>query len=208
VLLARALGNVPPLADVRSALAENLYEEQCGGISKMAPHPELFLRMMEGLGYSRGDFEEDDASLHPAALTYKNELRVRASAEPWQAAVALLTIFVEGSVNERAELEGTFVRARGEDAVRNHALVVHYGCPPSAMDLTRAHAMVEGGHRGDAWRMVLAHSSEERADEEGAPDGGALAEAIVTTCEEARRSWLRYRDGVAERMGLTPSRAT
>src|SRR6476620_9243684 len=68
VLLARALGQVPPLEDVRRALAENLYEEQTGGLSKTAPHPELFLRMMEGLGFSRAQFAEAtlDAELHPA----------------------------------------------------------------------------------------------------------------------------------------------
>jgi len=147
---------------------------------------------MEGLGYARASFDEDDGWLHPAARTYRDELRAVAHGEPWQAAVALLTIFVEGSVNERAELAGTFVRARGEDAVKTHALVVHYGCPPSAMELTRAHAAVEGDHRSDAWRIVLAH----------VPDDGPIAEAVVTTCEKALASWQRYRDGVAERMGL------
>jgi pyrroloquinoline quinone (PQQ) biosynthesis protein C len=192
ILLARALGNVPPLEDVRSALAENLYEEQTGGISKTAPHPELFLRMMEGLGFTRDAFADDDAWLHPAAKRYRDELRANAAGEPWQAAVALLTIFVEGSVNERAELTGRYVRARGEEAVAKHPLVVHYGCPPSAMQLTRAHAAVEGGHRGDAWRVVLANAGE----------AGPVAESVVATCEMALGSWHRYRDGVAERMGL------
>ena len=39
VLLARCLGQVPDLLDVRRALAENLYEEQTGGLSESAPHP-------------------------------------------------------------------------------------------------------------------------------------------------------------------------
>ena len=34
VLLARALGITPPIADVRASLAENLYEEQTGGLSR------------------------------------------------------------------------------------------------------------------------------------------------------------------------------
>jgi pyrroloquinoline-quinone synthase len=193
VLLARALGEIPPLADVRPALAENLYEEQTGGLSRTAPHPELFLRMMEGLGFARAAFDDDDAWLHPAARAYRDELRDASRAAPWQAAVALLTIFVEGSINDRAELEGTFTRARGEDAVLRHPLVRHYGCPPAAMDLTRAHAAVEGAHRKDAWRIVLAHVE----------DGGPIADAVVATCDRALDSWLRYRDGVAERMGLT-----
>ena len=196
VLIAGALAQVPPLDDVRGALAENLYEEQTGGLSKTAPHPELFLRMMEGLGLARGELA-DETQLHPAAVSYRRELRERATSAPWQAAVALLTVFVEGSVNERAELAGTYVRAHGEEAVAKHPLVLHYGCPPSAMELTRAHAAVEGGHRAEAWRMVLAHTG----------DDGPVARAVEETCERALTTWLAYRDGVAERMGLVRGRA-
>ena len=95
VLLARALGQVPDLPDVRAALAENLYEEQTGGISRSAPHPELFLRMMEGLGFARDRFGDDDAWLHPAARAYRDFLRDTSARQPWHVAVALLTIFVE-----------------------------------------------------------------------------------------------------------------
>ncbi len=191
MLLARALGIVPPIDDVRSALARNLYEEQTGGISGTSAHPRLFLRMMEGLGFDVAAFADDDAWLHPAALRYRDFLRDRSCATPWQAALALLTIFVEGSVNERAELAGAFVRRRGDEAVREHALVKHYGCPPDAMELTRAHAMVEGEHRDDAWRMVLVNV--EKSDE---------ARAVLDTCDQALALWQAYRDGVAESMGL------
>jgi pyrroloquinoline-quinone synthase len=196
VLIAGALSQVPSFDDVRSALAENIYEEQTGGLSKTAPHPELFLRMMEGLGFRRAELT-DERQLHPAAVAYQRTLREGATRGPWQAAVALLTIFVEGSVNERAELAGSYVRAQGEDAVAKHPLVVHYGCPPSAMDLTRAHATVEGGHRADAWRIVLAHVG----------DDGPIARAVEETCERALAAWLEYRDGVAERMGIARGRA-
>jgi pyrroloquinoline-quinone synthase len=208
VLLGRALGIVPPIDEVRRALASNLYEEQTGGLSHTDAHPALFLRMMDGLGFAATAFEGDDARdaasdevtgdrsksspLHPAARRYRDFLRERSSAAPWQAAVALLTIFVEGSVNERAELAGTYVRRRGEEAVREHALVKFYGCPPEAMVLTRAHAEIEGSHRGDAWQMVLGHAAE----------GSEAAAAAVQTCERALELWLAYRDGVAEAMGL------
>jgi pyrroloquinoline-quinone synthase len=195
ILLARCLGQVPDLVDVRRALAENLYEEQTGGLSKTAPHPELFLVMMEGLGFSRSDFHDRD--LHPAAQSYKDWLVATASSAPWQAACALLTIFVEGSVNERSELAGTFRRPRGEDAVKKHPLVVHYGCPPEAMKLTRAHGDVEGGHRSDAWRMLIEHVKDD-----------ALAKIVVDTCMEALARWQRYRDGVADLMGLSRGDAT
>ncbi len=192
VLLGRALGQTPPIDEVRRSLAENLYEEQTGGLSATDAHPRLFLRMMSGLGFEAASFADDDAWLHPAARRYRDYLRERASAPPWQAAVALLTVFVEGSVNERAELAGTFVRRYGEEAVHEHPLVRVYGCPPQAMELTRAHAQVEGGHRADAWRMVLSHT----------PDESSAAIAAASTCEEALTLWCAYRDGVAERMGL------
>ena len=191
-LLARVLGQTPPLSDVRSALAENVYEEQTGGLSRSGPHPELFLEMMEGLGFERRLFD-DDAPLHPAARSYAQMLRDGASSGPWQAACALLTIFVEGSRNDRAELGGSFVRSAGEEAVMRHPLVLHYGCPPERMTLIRAHAAVEGSHRHDAWRILLAHV---RDDDE------TLVSTVLQTCERALSAWYRYRDGVAERMGL------
>lgn len=202
VLLARCLGQVPDLIDVRRALAENLYEEQTGGLSKSAPHPELFLRMMEGLGLSRSQFDEapgtqGDVDLHPAARSYKDWLVAMSAKSPWQAAAALLTIFVEGSVNERAELSGTYERPRGDSAVARHALVVHYGCPPEAMQLVRAHGDVEGGHRADAWKILLDNTND--AD---------TTNVVVSTCTEALVRWHRYRDGVAERMGLARDAAT
>jgi pyrroloquinoline quinone (PQQ) biosynthesis protein C len=199
VLLARALGQVPDVIEVRRALAENIYEEQTGGLSKSAPHPELFLRMMEGLGFSRAQFEDKviDAELHPAARSYRDWLRTKSAEAPWQAAAALLTIFVEGSVNERGELAGTYVRPRGGAAIMRHPLVVHYGCPAEAMHLVRAHGDVEGGHRGDAWRMVLDHATED-----------AMAKTVVDTCMDALVRWHRYRDGVAELMGLVRDAAT
>jgi pyrroloquinoline quinone (PQQ) biosynthesis protein C len=191
VLVARALGITPPIHDVRVALAENVYEEQTGRLSKTQAHPQLFLRMMAGLGLDVESFA-DETFLHDAAIRYRRFLFERASEPPWQAAVALLTIFVEGSVNERAELDGSFVRRQGEDVVREHPLVRHYGCPPDAMDLVLAHARVEGDHRRDAWRSLLAHT----------PDGSRVAQAAVERCQEALELWHRYRDGVAEHMGL------
>jgi pyrroloquinoline-quinone synthase len=189
VLLARALGQTPDVPDVRRALAENVYEEQTGGLSRSAAHPELFLRMMEGLGYSRDRF--DDRDLCEPAVAYKDWLLARSVAQPWQAAVALLTIFVEGSINERGELSGIYKRPRGDAAIDRHPLVAHYGCPREAMTLVRAHGDVEGGHRDDAWRIILDHATDER-----------VAKLCVDTCMEALVRWHRYRDGVAEAMGL------
>jgi hypothetical protein len=65
------------------------------------------------------------------------------------------------------------------------------------MQLARAHAEVEGGHRSDAWRMVLDH----------VPDGTPVARDVLDVCQRALAAWHRYRDGVAERMHLARDRA-
>lgn len=96
-----------------------------------------------------------------------------------------------------AALAETYVRPRGEAAIARHALVVHYGCPPSAMGLVRAHGDVEGGHRHDAWTMLLDHVG-----------GETISKVVVDTCMEALARWHRYRDGVAERMGLSREAAS
>src|SRR4051812_10588689 len=80
VLIARVLGHGPP-QDVRAALAANLYEEQTGGISGAASHPELFLRMMEGAGFPREAFAQ--VQLGPAAAAYRAFLDEQTWAAPW-----------------------------------------------------------------------------------------------------------------------------
>ena len=206
-LLARVLGQTPPIADVRAALAENIYEEQTGGLSRSGPHPELFLEMMQGMGFERGLFEEDAVTLHPAARSYREMLlREGAAASPWQAACALLTVFVEGSRNERAELAGTFVRRRGDDAVMRHPMVVHYGCPPEKMKLTRAHGAIEGTHRKDAWRIVQASVPESdeplvRADRDA--DLRARLVGLASLPRRRRRAHGRPHGGVTRKRERT-----
>jgi pyrroloquinoline-quinone synthase len=180
VLLSRVLGQGPP-ADVRRALAENIYEEQTGGLSGGTPHPDLFLGMIDGLGIARGEITE--AKLLPAARAYRDFLDRTSIAAPWVIGCAVLTIFVEGSRNERDELAGRRVHLPIEEAIRRHPMVAFYGCPPEKMGLVRAHRAVEGGHRADAWRMVEGHAG---------PHEDAIAEAV----EQALRLWLAYRDEV------------
>ncbi len=187
VLLARVLGQGPP-AEVRRALAENIYEEQTGKLSFGVPHPELFLEMIDGLGIPR-DAVSGEALL-PEALAYRALLDRRSLSAPWIVGAAVLTIFVEGSVHERAEMGGTRDLPPVEEAILAHPMVKYYGCPPGKLRLPRAHRAVEAGHRRDAWEMVLEHADE------------STQEAIVAAVEEALAAWLRYRDGVARAMGL------
>ena len=88
-----------PEAEVRQALAENLYEEETGRISGGGPHAELFLHMMEGLGFGRGAFER--VRLLPESRAYREYLDDMTSQAFWIVGLAVATIFVEGSRNDR-----------------------------------------------------------------------------------------------------------
>ncbi len=189
VLLARTLGLSPP-PEVRAALAENIFEEQTGKLSIGVPHPDLFLEMMEGLGYSAAVLEAPEPALEPEAVAYRRFLDEVSATPPWQIGAAVLTIFVEGSRNERAEMAGEKEEKPVEQAIAEHPLVRVHGCPPDKMRLVRVHRLVEGGHRDDAWNMVLGHV------------GGELADPVTAAVERALASWLAYRDGVARRIGI------
>jgi glycerol kinase len=71
VLLGRAYVQCP-VAEVRRDLAENLYEEETGGMIAGRPHPELFLEYPRGLGMDLARF--DDVELLPAAAAYRAAL--------------------------------------------------------------------------------------------------------------------------------------
>lgn len=61
-----------PVAEVRRMLAENLYEEETGGLVAKRPHPELFLEYPRGLGMDLARF--DAVTLLPAARKYRDTL--------------------------------------------------------------------------------------------------------------------------------------
>ena len=189
-LLARVMGHSDTPQDVRAMLAANIYEEQTGGISGATSHPELFLRMMEGCGFSRSHF--DGVELLPAAKRYRTFLDEVSGADPWVIGAAVLTIFVEGSANERKELEDASPESYAaiEASIRQHPLVRIHGLDPKFLELQRVHKRVEGGHRLDAWKMVLGHTP------------AALEDRVVETVQAALDRWLAYRDDVARACGI------
>jgi pyrroloquinoline-quinone synthase len=185
ILLSRVHARCPH-PEVRQDLAENLFEEETGKLSKGVPHPELFLVMMEGLGFPRSRFSGID--LLPEASAYRAWIDQVTTRRPWVEGAALATIFIEGSRDDRRR-----VTAREpEDPVdieadlRRHFLVQHYGADPRFLDLKRAHHMVETGHRKMAWKMVLEHATRPRT-------GQRLRALLDRTLE----LWLLYRDGIA-----------
>lgn len=191
VLLARIHGKNPPPA-VRRMLAENIYEEDTGGLSFGRSHPELFLVMMQGFGFAASDFES--IRLLPAARVYRNWLDRVTGQRDWVRAAATMAIFVEGSVKDRREIlhPGAAKTAQEiEEVVSNHPLVRYHGVSPACMDLTRAHQLVEAGHRHDAYTMVAAGVS-----------SGRQQRAVISCLEKSLALWLRYRDAVARACGL------
>jgi len=189
-LLARIMGHADTPQDARAMLAANIYEEQTGGISGTTSHPELFLRMMEGCGFRRSEFE--DVALFPGAKKYRKFLDDVSGGEDWVVGAAVLTIFVEGSVNERRELQSADPEsdAQIEAAIRRHPLVRIHGLDPKFLELQRVHKKVEGGHRQDAWRMVLDHTPV------------TLESRVVQAVETALERWLAYRDDVVRACGI------
>jgi len=179
-----------PVMEVRRGLAENLYEEETGGLSGQGPHPELFLELMEALGFPRGDFE--DVDLLPEAAAYRAWLDRATTRLPWPVSLGVATIFVEGSVHERRETADPPPPPEDPEAeVRGHFLVRHQGVDPGRLRLIRAHRTVERSHRASAWRMVLASVT-----------GSRREDALVRVMERTLRSWLSYRDAVARAAGI------
>ena len=176
-----------PVASVRRELAENIYEEETGGLSGTRPHPELFLEYPRGLGMDLSRFE--NIELLPGAAAYRAFLDDATQRRGWEAAAAVTTLFLEGTPYERGELDESAPK-RPQKPLEEHPLVLHYGLPLDGLALTKAHRHVEGGHRAAAWRIVLEH-----IDERARP-------LVVATMEEALDKWVAYRDGVAAAVGL------
>jgi pyrroloquinoline-quinone synthase len=194
VLLSRVHARCPH-PEVRQDLAENIYEEETGKLSKGVPHPELFLVMMEGLGFPRARFTGID--LLPEAAAYRSWIDNVTTRRPWIEGAALVTIFIEGSVLDRRRVEA----AEPEDPIdieselRANALVRCYGVDPRFLDLKRAHHMVETGHRKMAWKMVLDHARTP-----------AVADRVRRVMTRTLDLWSLYRDGVARACRIEPAR--
>jgi pyrroloquinoline-quinone synthase len=196
VFLARIHGHNPPPA-VRRMLAENIYEEDTGGLSLGKSHPDLFLGMMNGLGYAESDFER--VRLLPAARRYRAWLEQASDHRDWVVGAAAMTVFVEGSIKDRKELAEPSKPKTAEEVesvIGEHSLVKHYGLSPDCMDLIRAHQMVEAGHRHDAYEMVVNYAAT-----------GAQQQAILSCLKKCLTLWQSYRDAVARACGLAKTGA-
>jgi len=175
-----------PIAEIRRSLAENLYEEETGGLVAGSPHPLLFLEYPRGLGMDLTRFEH--VELLPAAQRYRNLLDQATQYYGWDIAAAIVTIFVEGSADERSALDAS--NHKVPPPLDEHPLVKYYGLSVDRLALTKAHRQVEGNHRVSAWKAILDYVVPMRRG------------AIVRVMEETLRSWLLYRDEVALMCGV------
>jgi pyrroloquinoline-quinone synthase len=171
-----------PVAEARRDLAENLYEEETGGLIAGRPHPELFLEYPKGLGFDLQRFQRIE--LGPAAKAFRNALDHYTLARGWAQAAAVTTIFLEGTDHERGELDPNAPK-RPAPPLEEHPLVRHYNLPIEALALTKAHRKVEGSHRAAAWRILLDHVP------------AAEHTGVVAAMEATLAAWLAYRDEVA-----------
>jgi pyrroloquinoline-quinone synthase len=176
-----------PIPAVRRELAENLYEEETGGLAAGRPHPELFLEYPRGLGFDLGRFER--VTLLPGARDYRNALDDLTQRRGWAVAAAVVTIFIEGTPKERDVL---FPPPGGVKAppLEQHPLVVHYGLPVASLALTKAHQGIEHEHRAAAWRVMLEHVP------------ATVYAGVLIGLEEALVAWQAYRDDVAAACGV------
>lgn len=177
-----------PIPHVRRLLAENLFEEETGGLVAGKPHPELFLEYPRGLNMELSRFEH--VTLLPGARRYREVVDDYLRHHGWEVACAVATLFIEGTEYERGEVDASAPK-RPQQPLEQHPLVVHYGLPLEALALTKAHRHVEGEHRGSSWDALLNHAAAERR----AP--------VVAAMNHTLECWLRYRDEVAEACGLT-----
>lgn len=195
VFLACIHGQNPP-AGVRRMLAENIYEEDTGGLSLGTSHPDLFLAMMAGLGLPTATFEQ--IRLLPAARRYRTWLEKASRHRDWVVGAAALTVFVEGSVKDRKELTEPSKPKTTEEieaVIQQHPLVKHHGISPDSMNLIRAHQMVEAGHRHDAYDMVVNYATTR-----------AQQQAVLACLKTCLKLWLGYRDAVAKACRLDKPR--
>jgi pyrroloquinoline-quinone synthase len=191
VLLAQILGKNPPW-EARRLLATIIYEEETGGFSLGQPHQELFLHMMNGLGFDRAGFR--DVELLASSRGYREWLNQICQEEDWSVGAAVLSIFIKGTPNDPEEVlypKPAQNQEEIEDVVRKHSLSQHQGLSPAFMDYIRAQHMFSAGSRKTVYDMVT-HHTDESSDQV----------KVLSLLEEALKLWSRYQDGIARACGI------
>ena len=127
--------------------------------------------------------------LLPAANEYRHFLDEAIRHYGWEIAAAVVTIFIEGTKDERSVIDPSASKLP-PPPLEEHPLVKHYGMALEHLALTKAHRRVEGNHRAAAWNAILTHVSPTRRG------------TVVRAMNEALDHWLSYRDEVAASCGI------
>jgi pyrroloquinoline-quinone synthase len=194
ILLYRVLGRMNHASKgLKREFAENIYEEQTGGLSKAISkglsHPDLFLKMMRGLGFKDRQFE--NIELLPTSLAYRSYLDLVTLNYDWRVAACILGLFVEGSREDRERLGKNYKpTTKLSEKLRYHSLAKYHGLKERDMDLVKAHYAIEGSHRKSAWETLLNE----------VPD--FLEADVEVAMLNALDLWHLFRDGVCLEMGL------
>jgi len=153
----------------RIKLAESLYEEETGRLSRSKPHPELFLDFCEGLGLTRAEVLAAEPLPGTVALIHWFELSTRE--RPFLEGVAAINLAAEGQVVGNF---GPFADALGR----------HYGLSEEAVAFWDVHEMADAEHSDVGDHIVVRH---------------ATTDAVQTGVREAVRTsllmwWLFFDD--------------
>jgi pyrroloquinoline-quinone synthase len=179
-----------PYPDVRSDLIKSLEEKERGTKSGGTSDRELYLLMMEGLGFSRKDFT--GVSLLPAAAAYRRWID-EATQAWWLVGGAVARVFVEGSVKDRSHLmNGHPSPSCGDEDSPQHPLVVHHGLDPRALELWRAQRQAVARGRHGAYRMTV-----------GRALTASARRVILAAVEQSLELWEAYREELALRCAAT-----
>ncbi len=153
----------------RIKLAESVYEEETGRLSKSKPHPELFLDFCAALGLEQHEVVGAEALPGTAALIHWFELSTRE--RPFLEGVAAINLAAEGQV------VGNF----GPFA---DALQQHYGLADTAVAFWNIHEVADAEHSDVGDHIVVRHATTDALQ-------AAVREALTTSL---RMWWLFFDD--------------
>lgn len=154
----------------RRRLAESLYEEETGVLSRTKPHPELFLDFCTALGLSREAVVTAAPLPSTAALIHWFEFSTK------------LLPFVEGVAATTLAAEGQVAGAFGRLA---RALERHYGLPAAAVAFWDVHEVADAEHSDVGDGIVVAHAAT-----------GAARAGIRRAVHTSLAMWWQFFDGI------------
>lgn len=164
-----------PLAEFRTRLAVNLYEEETGQLSKTANHMDLMHRFIFALGIPREELDAEQAL--PSTLDLI-EYRQRLCEDPRKLHMGAAAVMI---ASEGQNLE----KKAGKS--RDQMLPTMYGLTPKDLEFFSVHAVEDVYHVGDGLDLVTEICTTAEMQDE----------AITAISETCDRFW-RFYDGIQQ----------